>query len=702
MRKFLISFVMFSMTMSSFAVPAKRGLWKMLRLADGRELRAQLQGDDMVHYYQTTDGECYVVDANGIYKQVDKAELAACAKARRAVFDKSLRARARKRVGGTGKVYEGKKKGLIIIVQFADKPFKTGHDLNFYTRLANEHGFSTPDGFNGSVRDYFIDQSRGMLTVDFDVVGPLTMPNPYSYYGQNVGIDGDAHVGELVAEACRAIDDQVDFADYDWDGDGEVDQVFVLYSGLGENAGGSQDTIWPHKWTLQDSDYGKTLELDNVVIDTYACSCEMTLDDTNNFKEVVDGIGTICHEFSHCLGYPDMYDTSQYGQKNFGMDMWDLMDYGSYNNGGFTPSGYTAYEKWVAGWLKPIELTEDTQVTGLKPTSEGGQAYVIYNSGNNDEFLLLENRSQTGWDAAQLASGLMVMHVDYDAKVWYENTVNNYTDRQRCTIFHADNSDGTTPDDIAGDLYPFGDNNCLHSVSFPKPMWYTKDADGHRRLGKSLTDITLAADGTVSFGFTAKPVERDAFLLIETFDDNFSMGGNDNMWKGQGGEALATDNEGWEGVKQYAGAQCARFGTKSTPGSLVSPEFTAQQGAVLTCLAAPWSEEECTMTVSFIESQSGLETVLGTFDLVENRWKTCEMKLNVSGAGKLKFASSSRQFLDEVRVSKPVTDGIGNIVSAKDKVSDKRVYSIDGRYLGDDLSKMGRGLYIVGGRKVVK
>lgn len=692
---------MLSLAVGVFAVPAKRGFWKTLRLTDGREVRAQLTGDDIVHYYQAESGECYVADTDGSYKHVEKAELAAHAKARRAVFDKANRARARKIAGSTGKVFEGKKKGLIILVAFSDKQFKPEHDLEFYKKVANEPGFTTEDGFHGSVRDYFKDQSLGTFDVEFDVVGPVTMPNSYVYYGRNAGFSGDAHAGEMVAEACKAIEGTVNFADYDWDGDGVVDQVFALYAGLGEAAGGSADTIWPHKWSLSDSDYGQILTLDNVDIDTYACSCEMTLDNENDFVEMVDGIGTICHEFSHCLGYPDIYDTSQFGASNFGMNVWDLMDYGSYNDGGFTPSGYTAYEKMVAGWLTPVELTADMDVTGLEPTSKGGTAYIIYNSGNTDEFIVLENRQQTGWDAAQPASGLMAMHVDYDEAVWTENSVNNSDTRQRCTIFHADNSDGTDTDDLAGDLYPFGDNDCLNSLSMPKPLWYSKNAEGHKTLGKSVSDITLNGDGTVSFKFHATSVERDAYLLVETFDDSSSAGGNDGYWTGQGGAALGTDLEGWTGVRHYAGAQCARFGTKSTPGSLTSPEFEVKEGAVLTCLAGPWSGEKSTMTVYFVDSASGQETVLGTVDLEEEKWEECEMTINASGKGRLKFASSMRQFLDEVKVAAPASSVIDNITVGTE-TADKRIYSIDGRYLGDDLDRVGHGLYIVGGKKVLK
>lgn len=206
---------MLSLVLGAAAVPAKRGLWKTLRLADGQEVRARLTGDDIVHYYQSESGDCYVIGSGGVYTKVEKTVLAAHAKARRAVFDNANRARARKLAGGTGKVFEGKKKGLIILVQFSDKKFKDSHDLTFYKGVANEPGFTTEDGFHGSVRDYFKAQSNGVFDVEFDVVGPVTMPNGYAYYGQNAGISGDARAGEMVAEACKAIDGEVNFADYD-------------------------------------------------------------------------------------------------------------------------------------------------------------------------------------------------------------------------------------------------------------------------------------------------------------------------------------------------------------------------------------------------------------------------------------------------------------------------------------------------------
>lgn len=692
---------MLACTAALWAVPAKRGMWKTLKLADGTEVRATLKGDDMVRFYETEQGECFVINSDGKYVRADRTVLLAHAQQRREVFDKATRARAREMApGSTGDVFEGEKKGLIILVQYPDKAFNAGHDNAFYQRVANEPGFTTEDGFTGSVKDYFKAQSMGKFAVDFDIFGPVTLAHEYAYYGRNAGFSGDAHAGEMIAEACLAADETLNFADYDWNGDGEVEQVFIVYAGLGEAAGGSENTIWPHKWSLAVSDYGQALMLDGVKVDTYACSCEMTRDNENGFKEVVDGIGTICHEFSHCLGYPDVYDTSTYGS-NYGMDRWDLMDYGSYNNGGYTPSGYTAYEKWVAGWITPVELTSDTTVTNLQPLSKGGDAFIIYNSADKDEFMLFENRQQSGWDKAQPASGLIAMHVDYDQKAWDNNTVNNVRGHERCTIYPADNSKGNSIEDVAGDLFPFGEYNAFNSLSLIKPVWYNNDEGGHKTLGKSFTDIAVAEDGTLSFTFSATAKEREGFALLETFDDCSGMGGNDGYWFSQGGSPLASDNEGWTGVKHYAGSQCARFGTKSTPGSVTSPVFDVVKGSHLSCLAGQWEEEACTMTVSFIDSETAEETVLGTFEFQTGMWLKCELDLDFDGRGQLKFASSMRQFLDEVKVTKSPATGIENL---RPEMAGKagKVYSVDGRYMGTDVNRLGHGLYIVNGKKVMK
>lgn len=706
MKRFFLAVFMTAFVMASYAVPAKRGVVKTLKLVDGTEVTAQLVGDETMHYFVTDDGKKYVAGEDGLYREADMTLLNSRAAQRRSKMNAVIRQQTPKRVGGVGNVFSGKKKGLIILVQFSNKKFQSNHDNAFYQRVANEPGFTTDDGFRGSVSDYFKDQSNGMFELDFDVVGPVTLTKTYSYYGQN-NWSGDAHPGEMVAEACLAVDSLVNFADYDWAGDGMVDQVFVLYAGLGEASGGGENTVWPHMWNLYSSDYGRPLTLDGVMVNTYACSCEMTKDyNSPGYPDVVDGIGSFCHEFSHCLGYPDIYDTNR---QNFGMSAWDLMDYGNYNGDSFVPSGYTAYEKWVAGWLTPVELTEETEVNNLKPTSEGGDAYIIYNDNHKDEFYILENRQRTGWDAAQYGDGLLIMHVDYNKTVWNNNTVNTSASRQRCTIFHADNSDGMynywggiDADDLAGDPYPYEDNNSLSNTSTPNAILYNTNTDGSKLMNKSVYDITRNDDGTVSFKFKVgdepsdvTPTETEFFH--ETFNECNGTGGNDGLWSGSvASSALVSDVPGWTGNNLYGGDECMRIGNSKNAGIVTSPEFEVQSGAVLTIVAAPWSGDDNTLDIYF----GG--TNLGTYTFDEGKWSTITIPLETVGTGSLEFIAAKRFFIDDVRVYVPETDGIDKVVTGVTKKADNRVYSIDGRYLGHDINSLGHGIYIVNGKKYVK
>lgn len=481
------------------AVPAKRGLWKTLKLADGTEVRAEMRGDEYSKHYRSEDGRLFVKDtATGLYTQTDATAITAKAAKKRAA-SQARRARkaakAKAAVGETNGSYTGAKKGLIILVQFSDVKFKTANNPALFKRIANEEGFSSSAGFIGSVHDYFKAQSLGQFDLTFDVLGPVTMPKGYAYYGAPAdgSYDNDKNVANMIIDACKAVDDQVDFNDYDWDGDGYADQVFILYAGHGEASSDDENTIWPHEWELKWALYPnyEPVVLDGVKIDTYACGCE--LGETG----AIDGIGTICHEFSHCLGLPDMYDTEG---DNYGMAVWSLMDYGSYNGDGFCPPNYTSYERMYAGWQQPVELSTDQTVTGMKSLGDGGDAYIIYNDAHKDEYYLLENRRQTGWDAELPGSGLLILHVDYDAEVWYENTVNTGS-KQRCTIFHADNNDVFSLTSMKRDIYPYSSNNSLTNTSKPAATLYNANTDGTKYMNKPITEITRNGDGTVSFNF---------------------------------------------------------------------------------------------------------------------------------------------------------------------------------------------------------
>lgn len=549
--------------LSASAIPVKKGLKKPILLDNGTTVLAELRGDEFRSYWQTDDGKCFSKDAaTGVFHEIDAASFKLSNKRLQlqaaTLKDNSIKLRshsARKRLGVSSEGYFGERRGIIILAQFKDQKFTKSHTSAYYQNLANQEGFTSNYGHVGSVRDYFIDQSNGQFVLDFDVFGPVTLPSNYAYYGAHTGSgseeDNDAHAGTMVAQACKLAAEEfdIDFKQYDWDGDGTVDQVFVIYAGQGEADGGDDNTIWPHQYYLSYSDYGSSVNVGGVNVDKYACGNEMATSiiynaATGKYRTTVlpNGIGTICHEFSHCLGFPDMYDTNN---KNYGMGNWDLLDHGCYNgqgSKGYQPACYTAYERVCAGWMEPIVLSEPTTVKGMKPINQYGSVFVVYNDENKDEYYLLENRQQDGvWDSALPGSGLMITHVDYDELLWSRNCVNtivNYSDtygeayakydndHQRCTIFHADNTTYAE----ATDLYPSNGNNALTSTSTPAATVYTTKGF----MNKDITNIVQNEDGTIDFDFMGgsdtnvitsigqAAIEKAAATRIYTLDGRYA------------------------------------------------------------------------------------------------------------------------------------------------------------------------------------
>ena len=478
------------------AMPAKPGLKQLLTLADGTTVSAQLVGDEHGHYWLSDDGKAYQEISNSnIFQLTDRQVIDQKARERRqkANHRRANRMPMRNQVNNYGD-YTGDKKGLVILVNFTDVSLKSTHDNAFFQRFANEENY-TEGSFKGSVHDYFFAQSGGKFNLTFDVVGPVKVSKKASYYGSNNSMGDDKHPAEMVIEALKMIDDEVNFADYDWNDDGEVDQVFIIYAGKGEADGGASNTIWPHEWNLAEASWygdGTGVQvMDDVAISTYACGSELSASGSAN------GIGTMCHEFSHCLGFPDFYDTDYSGGK--GMGEWDPMDSGSYNGNGFRPAGYTSYERWMAGWQEPIELTNTKRVEGMKALQNGGEAYIIYNKGNRNEYFLLENRQKTAWDTNVPSRGMLIIHVDYDEYCWVNNLVNDIPNHQRMTWVAAD--DDYSYWSYGTDTYPNGTVNAFGPNTTPAAKLYNKNADGTKYLDSSVEEIKQNSDGTISFIF---------------------------------------------------------------------------------------------------------------------------------------------------------------------------------------------------------
>ncbi len=487
----------------AYSVPAYPGK-TVITLADGTQVKAQMMGDEFFHYFRAEDGSLFRRGVDGSFLRMEAGELKALQEMATEQRDQTNARRARKRVGEfvPGGI-KGEKRGVVILVSFKDNDFVTAEPNKVFNDFFNKGGYNT-NGMTGSVADYFEAQSYGQLTVDFDVVGPYKLSKAMGYYGGNSSAGYDSNPKAMAEEACRLANADVDFTNYDWNGDGEVDQVFFIYAGYGENYGGANpNTIWPHA-----SSFPEGFQQDNMKFNSYACTSELM----GISGSTLTGIGTACHEFSHCLGLPDTYDTN--GSGGVGMANWDIMCGGSYNNNSKTPAGYTAYQRWVSGWLTPVEVAAEMDVKDMKALEDAPEAYILYNDGNRNEYYLLENRQQKGFDMAVPGHGLLVTHIDYDKGAWTSNGPNNVPSHQRITVIPAD-----------GELTSYGDNGDpfpgkqrvrnLTDWSTPSAVVYNANADGTRFMHKAIESITESADGLVSFSLMkpelVAPAVRSSF-----------------------------------------------------------------------------------------------------------------------------------------------------------------------------------------------
>lgn len=515
-KLYLMLSMLFAFGAAANAIPAKK-LQKVITLTNGTQVSVELRGDEYLSWWEGTDGTAYRATADdAVFEAFDLEAQKPAAAARRARAEQGRVARlARVKnslkgaddkmrgLGGDHITYKGVKKGLVVLVDFKNKKFADGHDLEYYKNVINGKDFSDEEeGYVGSVRDYFLAQSNGQFELDFDVVGPVTMSKNYGYYGNDGAYQKDEKVYEMIKEACDGIQDKVNLKDYDWDGDGEADQVFFLYAGLGQASGGSAGTVWPHESELRYWPCG-VLSYSTGKINTYACANELQPETQGSSRYISAGIGTICHEFSHCLGFADMYDTT--GSGGYGMSVFDVMDQGSYNGNGFVPCNYTAFERIYAGWVEAIELESPATVKDMKSVSDYGRPFIMYNYKNTNEYFLMENRQNTGWDKGLYGSnGLLIVHVNYVPSRWTNNSVNSSKEKiQCCTVVNADGSRENTQYSLQGDLYPYEVKGVTINDEFtddsePAAKLYTKNSDNSYALGIPITQIKRSK-GSISF-----------------------------------------------------------------------------------------------------------------------------------------------------------------------------------------------------------
>ena len=528
------------------AVPAKPG-WHKMTQSDGTTLTIQAVGNafnnalltqDGLMVERGTDGSFYYKSSvTGLTAMLAHDEAnrtpaeVAFINAQRSSLTMSSKPMRNMRstpmlgVGGSndesGVPAHGKRRIPIILVEYKDKKFNNTRQGIIDAMLTG----------NTSVGQYFRDQSNGLYEPDFDVYGIYTLSQNREYYGGHQGSNNDKGLGYMVTEACQlAAADGVSFQPYDTNGDDYCDVVIVIYAGVGEAQASSThpEAVWPCNWYLSSAAYygmGGTGAFrpnsGDPLVDMFAVFNE--LHGSNDNTTTIDGIGTFAHEFGHCLGLPDFYDTGS--GNHYGLGDWDIMCLGCYNNDGFTPPGYSAYEKHFMGWIDyitPIPGTYYTLPIFNQKQASTDKALCITSDLNQNEFFIIENRRKQGWDRYAPASGIMITHVTYNQDRWWGNTPNNQ-DIQLMTLMNADNS--WSYYDEGTDLWPqngkteFTDNSTPAAKLNMRANGSINGNAGY--LGKPVTEMVINSDGTASFWYM-KGSATNPVISVST--DNIDLG----------------------------------------------------------------------------------------------------------------------------------------------------------------------------------
>ena len=559
LRVLTLFFLMFLLCTEAFCIPARRTVINLAQ-PDGSVFQAYFKGDEFARIKTTRDGHAIIQDNDGwwcyaeysadgsrtstgwkVGEDVPAHVLSESSQIPYATIHERASLRRRtiqpeeafmKRMKRIPQTRQGSvtKHGLVILANFNDVKFK--HTKEDFQKLLTEEGYSV-NGATGSAKEYFDDQFNGLLEFEFHVTDIVTLPKERSYYGSNDSDGNDKKPAEMIRDACKLADSQIDFSMYDDDKDGEVDNVFIFFAGEDEAEGGAEECIWAHSWHIYSGAH-IDLELDATRIDRYACASELMLihDPLGNTHDFISGIGTFCHEYSHTLGLPDFYDTDYEESGGISAGLWlqtSLMDGGNYNNMGNTPPYYNALERMIAGISEP-EIISETGTYRLSPVNEESRSYVVRDAADG-KFFLLEYRASEGWDAYLGGSGLLAYQIDTTQSSFREwiayNEVNIDPEDQKADLLEADgrpDSFQTMEDfnsyrtDMSGIFFPYND------VDMIETDWFTI---GSIRKEEGNVKFTYISGDGVQLPPSATNIVKDVFAdaAIIGFESSYSYSG---------------------------------------------------------------------------------------------------------------------------------------------------------------------------------
>ena len=504
----IILTILFFSVRSLFAVPAVP--WAIEKVQpDGTKISVFLKGDEKVNWMESADGYTLMYDSMRyvVYAQTNmqgnlmpsnirfgsgakpNVNIAKGLRYSKAQTNTLMQIERMTENATIQRATTGNVKVLCVLAAFSNRTFSKKNTE--FDALMNQVGYSV-DGAKGSVKDYYIENSYGLMNLQVTIVGPVTVSQSASYYG-TASDPTQKRWRTFANEVVNLADPLVDYSQFATNG--QVESFHIIFAGYGDESIGNGQQIWAHEWTL-----GSTVTKDGVKLTNYSCSPELRGSSGSN----ITYIGVIAHELGHIFGSPDYYDIDYSGYTGSGN--WDLMASGSWNDGGRQPATINPYQKIQFGWMTSQTLLAGTLVRNMLPSVNNSVVYRI-TANTNGEHYLLENKQLAGFDASLPGHGLLIWHI---AATNVSSTPNDNHPQQMYPV--CSSSTTAIPTNTASSYGNIDSAGCpfpgtsgkveFTGTSIPRAFTWTSLAS----LGNLVTSIIENADQTISFAFLCSTV----------------------------------------------------------------------------------------------------------------------------------------------------------------------------------------------------
>ena len=411
-------------------------------------------------------------------------------------------------------VVNGSRSIIVVMINFTNNPILDGsHNSNYYGNLLWNSSNSR------SMTNYFNETSRGIFRINGTVAGSKWYTSNYSesYWGGDGASIDDANdcIFNLAREALIKADSDINYAQYDADNDGILEDNEVIFVIIHADcpqedsscSGGDSNKIWSHRWTI----YGSGNDCSQCSTYKSGANCQdTTLDGVrisqhsgeNSGTYIMMGevslVGTFAHEMGHSIGLPDLYDTDYTSQ---GVGEWDIMGSGSWLGSppGNTPGHFGAWSKYFLGWTTPVKINRTTQNVQINQIESYDNAYLVIDNpgdspGNLDwtdqgtgtgEYFLIENRQKVGFDSYLPGAGLLIWHID-------ETRANNNNENRKLVDLEEAHGGVQNLDDYGLNRGDSGD-----PYAIPKEFTCSSDPNSNFYNGTCSINITnISASGS--------------------------------------------------------------------------------------------------------------------------------------------------------------------------------------------------------------